>query len=119
MSDQAGALEALVATMKSHPDDPRVQSWSAYAAQRISSGDDAAGLKRQKKAKEARRVFMNIEPVDMGSVLQPEPDCCFGGFCVLFHLFKCVVNCAELLCYFLVFLLLVVAGGGSDGGGVA
>ncbi len=56
---QAGALEALVATMKSHPDDPRVQSWSAYAAQRISSGDDAAGLKRQKKAKEARRVFMN------------------------------------------------------------
>lgn len=51
---EAGALEALVATMKAHPDDPRLQSWSAYAAQRISSGDDAAGLKRQKKAKEAR-----------------------------------------------------------------
>lgn len=42
-----------MATMKAHPDDPRLQSWSAYAAQRISSGDDAAGLKRQKKAKEA------------------------------------------------------------------
>ena len=53
---QAGALEALVATMKAHPDDPRLQSWSAYAAQRISSGDDAAGLKRQKKAKEAREL---------------------------------------------------------------
>ena len=43
-----------MATMKAHPDDPRLQSWSAYAAQRISTGDDAAGLKRQKKAKEAR-----------------------------------------------------------------
>lgn len=47
-----------MATMKAHPDDPRLQSWSAYAAQRISSGDDAAGLKRQKKAKEAREQML-------------------------------------------------------------
>lgn len=71
---KAGALEALVATMKAHPDDPRLQSWSAYAAQRISSGDDAAGLKRQKKAKEIHLFPVLLDAVSGLSLAMKSQD---------------------------------------------